>query len=117
MEDIMEATRDIHTDETLECLSALADRQRVRIVSLLTQGEYCACELTELLGVRQNTLSHHMKVLRDEQIVLTRKKPSDQRWVYYRLNPQKLRLLAELFGDWVNQVEARLPRDVKCPLD
>lgn len=58
----MEATRDIHIDESLECLSALTDRQHVQIVSLLTQGEYCACELTELLGVRHHTISHHMKV-------------------------------------------------------
>ena len=105
----------VQVDETvLECLSVLSDRQRSRIVVQLTKGEHCSCELTELLGIRQNTLSHHLKILRDQKIVLARKKPSDQRWVYYRLNPEKLNLLSDVLSAWATSAETVDPEDVIC---
>ncbi len=95
------------TDESLlECLSVLSDRQRSRIVVQLTKGEYCSCELVKLLGIRQNTLSHHLKILRDQDIVWSRKRPSDQRWIYYRLNPDKLRLLSGVLSSWAILADA-----------
>jgi ArsR family transcriptional regulator len=48
------------------------------------------CELTEPLGLSQPTVSHHLRVLHDAG-VLDREKRG--RWVFYRLNPEPLRLL------------------------
>ena len=47
-------------------LKALADPTRLRLVSLIAardDGEACVCDLTELLGLTQPTISHHLKVL------------------------------------------------------
>lgn len=111
-------TKNVPINETvLECLSVLSDRQRSRIVVQLTKGEHCSCELSELLGIRQNTLSHHLKALRDQEIILARKKPSDQRWIYYRLNPEKLHLLSDVLSDWAALAEDVEPRNVICPIE
>ncbi|EJY54712.1 transcriptional regulator, MarR family [Alicyclobacillus hesperidum URH17-3-68] len=74
-------------------LAVLCERQRLRIVEALSNGERCAAELSATLGIRQNTLSHHIKVLRDYELIRVRRDPDDQRWLYYSINEAKLRRL------------------------
>ena len=52
---------------------ALGDENRIRILKLLNSGEKCACKLLEELNISQSTLSHHMKILCDAEIVTGRK--------------------------------------------
>ena len=61
---------------------ALSDRNRLRaFAALLSRGELCACQITELLRVSGATVSRHMGVLVSAGLVESRK---DGRWVYYR---------------------------------
>ena len=62
---------------------ALGDSNRLQIVELLTRGELCGCKLLEQFNITQPTLSHHMKVLSECGLLLTRK---EGKWCYYRLN-------------------------------
>jgi ArsR family transcriptional regulator, arsenate/arsenite/antimonite-responsive transcriptional repressor len=76
-------------------LRVVADPARLRLLSLIASrpgAEACVCELTEPLGLSQPTVSHHLRVLH-EAGVLDREKRG--RWVFYRLNPEPLRLLRE----------------------
>jgi ArsR family transcriptional regulator len=76
-------------------LRVVADPARLRLLSLIASrpgAEACVCELTEPLGLSQPTVSHHLRVLH-EAGVLNREKRG--RWVFYRLNPEPLRLLRE----------------------
>lgn len=66
---------------------ALSDEKRLRILSLLTEGERCVCELTDALDVGQSLLSFHLKTLRDAGLVADRR---DGRWVYYSIAPDAL---------------------------
>lgn len=68
--------------ETL-LFKAFADDNRLQIIELLVQGEYCACDLLEKLSVGQSTLSHHMKILTDCGVVSSRR---SSKWTYYTLN-------------------------------
>lgn len=43
--------------------SALGDELRLRILSSLTEGELCGCDLAWIHGKSQSLISHHMKVL------------------------------------------------------
>lgn len=63
-------------------LRALANESRLRIVRRLAEGECCVCDLVELIGADQSTISKHLAVLRDNGIV-----EGDRRGqhVYYRL--------------------------------
>lgn len=49
--------------EAVRVFKALGDEKRLRILSLLRQGERCACVLLEDLNLSHPTLSHHMKIL------------------------------------------------------
>lgn len=66
---------------------ALGEDNRVKIVELLTNGERCACELLKDLNISQPTLSHHMKVLSECDLISTRK---EGKWSYYSLDCKTL---------------------------
>jgi ArsR family transcriptional regulator len=50
-------------------LKALGSEPRLRIIERLAVGPQCVCQLTELLGVDQSTVSRHLGVLRSAGIV------------------------------------------------
>lgn len=73
---------------------ALADPARVKLVSLIAAsegGEACICDLTEPLGLRQPTVSHHMKLLVDSGLVSREQRG---KWAYYRVNSEALERVA-----------------------
>lgn len=75
-------------------LKALADPNRLAILNMLTQGERCACELLEELHIHQSTLSHHMRILREAELVSSRK---EGKWMHYTLAPEVIgRCIASL---------------------
>ena len=63
---------------------AFCDENRIRILKLLQSGEKCACVLLDHLQISQPTLSHHMKILCDAEIVVGRKAG---KWTYYSISP------------------------------
>ena len=40
-----------------------ADATRIRILNLLAAGELCVCDITEILGLPQSTISRHLGYL------------------------------------------------------
>ena len=54
------------------------------------------CELTDLLEAGQSRLSFHLRTLKDAGVVLDRR---EGRWVYYRLNQDKVQELAGVLAD------------------
>ena len=62
---------------------AFCDENRIRIFKLLCTGEKCACKLLEEINVTQPTLSHHMKILCDSGVVVSRK---DGKWTHYSIS-------------------------------
>jgi ArsR family transcriptional regulator len=79
---------------TVTALKALADKRRLRIVNLLSCGELCVCELTENLGISQPNMSHHLKVLKNAELIIANKRG---KWIYYMLNRDKLFQLRDNF--------------------
>lgn len=74
---------------------ALGDSNRLEIVKLLSDGEKCACKLLEAFDITQPTLSHHMKILCDCGLVMTRR---EGKWSHYSLNCETLTEFREYFG-------------------
>ena len=66
----------------LTVTKALADGQRVRILMLLQAGELCVCQIVEVLGLANSTVSKHLSLLSAAGLVDLRK---DGRWAYYRI--------------------------------
>lgn len=69
--------------EIAKIFKALSDPNRIQILELLKAQERCACVLLEELNIVQSTLSHHMKLLCDANIVIPRK---EGKWTHYSLN-------------------------------
>lgn len=61
---------------------ALADRTRLRLISLLGDSEVCVCFLVEILKTSQPKISRHLAYLRRAQIVAARR---EGKWMHYRL--------------------------------
>jgi len=80
---------------------AFCDERRIEILTLLSDGEKCACELLEELDIGQSTLSHHMKVLSDSGVVFSRK---EGKWTHYSINPTGINIAKELLKN-VSKVE------------
>ena len=85
-------------DQLAAAFRVVADAARLRLLSLIAgnpNGEACACELVEPLGLSQPTVSHHLKVLHEAGLL-----DRDKRgvWVYYRASSQALAGLAALIG-------------------
>ncbi len=70
-------------EENSKILKALSDPNRLRIIDILSCGEKCACDLLEDFEFTQPTLSHHMKVLTESGLVLSRKEGISN---YYKLH-------------------------------
>ena len=72
---------------------ALGDPVRIQLVDVLRKhaGKVCVCELVPLFDLSQPTISHHLRVLRDAEIV-----DSERRglWAYYYVRPEALEELS-----------------------
>ncbi len=68
-------------------LKAVADENRLKIICFLRKQERCVCEIVEFLNLPQNLVSHHLGVLREREIVSTKK---DGLKVLYSLNDKNI---------------------------
>lgn len=71
----------------IKILKALADPKRLRIVTMLSSGELCACKLLKAFSITQPTLSHDMKVLIEAGLVKSR--PMGK-WTHYSLDYENI---------------------------
>lgn len=81
-------------------LKALSDPLRLRMLSAIAsdpRGESCVCDLAELAAVSQPTVSHHLKVLKDVDVLTSERRGT---WVWYRINPQRRRAVTTLLDSF-----------------
>jgi ArsR family transcriptional regulator len=77
-------------------LKALGNPDRLMLLCQLTQGEYCVSELESLLRIQQPTLSQQLGVLREEQLVSTRR---EGKQIYYSMaSKEALAVMTVLYG-------------------
>ena len=67
----------------IKVTKALSNPNRVKIVKMLQHGELCVCEIQEVLGTSQPTVSKHLKILEETGLLNSRK---EELWIYYRLD-------------------------------
>lgn len=71
-------------DRCPSILKVLADETRLSVVRLLMDGPHHVGRMAEALGVEQSLLSHHLRVLREADLVEAER---DGKAVLYRLAP------------------------------
>jgi DNA-binding transcriptional ArsR family regulator len=76
-------------------MKVLSNPDRLMLLCQLSQGEKRVGELEEILGIVQPTLSQQLTVLREEELVTTRR---DGKSIYYQIaSPQALAVMNVLF--------------------
>lgn len=89
--------RSIHISKTIpeeyfHLLRAIGDESRFKILKVLWQGAATTKEMSEILRLSPSTISLHLKVLKDVDLVASNKV---KKFVYYYLKKDKLEALQE----------------------
>jgi ArsR family transcriptional regulator len=86
-----------------EIFAALADSTRFKILSSLAAGELCVHELVEICDVSQSAVSHQLRLLRDRDLVSSRR---DGQKVVYRFSDDHVRSLILIGLEHASEREA-----------
>jgi DNA-binding transcriptional ArsR family regulator len=87
-----QVTEELAVESDLAALRALADGTRLKIVSILREGELYAQEVVGRLGISQSAVSRHLSMLESAGVVRVR--PANG-MKYYAVNAVRLRQLAD----------------------
>ena len=80
----------------------LSDKNRLRILKLLEYKPMCVCELTHVLGIRQPSVSRHLRKLKEANLIDSRQ---DGLWSEYFINlrgDEYSRILLGILSGWIN---------------
>ena len=83
-------------------LKALADKNRLKIIDLLSCGPMCVCNFTENLDLSQPNVSHHLKILKNAGLITSKRRG---RWIDYQLNQSKIDSLQQEMGNLLAKCE------------
>jgi DNA-binding transcriptional ArsR family regulator len=87
-------------DEASELIKGMSNEYRLLILCHLAQSEHAVCELQKKLNMKQAVLSQHLAILRDKNLVKTRREAQS---VHYSIGSdealQVIELLYKLFCD------------------
>lgn len=80
-----------------DLLNAAGNDQRVKILYLLhTHKEMCVCDLAEVLEISNSAVSQHLRKLKDQQLVKSRRRAQT---IYYSLQDNIfINNIQEMFG-------------------
>lgn len=73
-----------HAEAAARLLKAMSNPHRLQVLCALGEEELSVGELNERIPLSQSALSQHLKVLRDDGLVATRR---ESQTVHYRLVP------------------------------
>jgi len=92
------ATMQMGAANACRLMKVLSNPDRLLLLCQLSQGEKRVGELEEILGIVQPTLSQQLTVLREEQLVTTRREGKS---IYYRMSsPAALAVMQVLFQNF-----------------
>lgn len=83
---------------TAEFLKIIAEENRLKILCILRNGERCVCDIWQYLELPQNLTSHHLKVLKDFDLISSRK---DSLKVFYKLNQIIIKKYLKLLNNFL----------------
>ena len=94
-EDVLERVRSELTEEKAlrrmaEMFKVMNDPTRLKIVNALLLSEMCVCDIAALMDMTQPTISHHLKVLRQRELIKYRR---EGKVVYYSLDDEHIGVL------------------------
>lgn len=67
----------------IDIFKALSEESRLRILSILLDGEMCVCEIESSLNMTQSNASRHLNILRLSGLLFKYKMAQ---WTYYQIS-------------------------------
>ena len=100
---INEQLTDSEATQLAETLSLLAHPIRLRLLAILARhaGHVCVCDLEAALPVKQPTVSHHLRLLRDGGLIEGERRGQ---WVYYAIRREALARVRTLIHTFFDQL-------------
>ena len=86
----------LQLERAARCLRAMAHPTRLMILQLLSESERSVRELEKLLEVSQSNLSQHLNLMKDKDLLVSRRAGNQ---VYYSLKDNRLMGLMALMQD------------------
>ena len=86
--------------ETVSLFKIFSDYTRLRIIDLLTEDEYCVQDISDTLETSQSAISHQLKLLRDLNVVKTRKQGKQ---VFYSLQDEHVKEIFKMGFSHANE--------------
>ena len=86
--------------KVIDFLKIIAEENRLKILCILVKGEKCVCDIWQYLNLSQNLTSHHLKVLRDLNLINSRKEGLK---VFYSINKKVVNNYSKLLNKFLNQ--------------
>ena len=97
--------------QTTKIAKALADENRIRILCLLkNKKDLCVCEITEIIGLAQPTISSHLKLLENAGLIESFK---DGLWVNYNIS----NFLDSFSSEFIEVLYKNLKNDKQIKID
>ena len=84
--------------DTARLFSLLGDPTRQRMLAALGDGELCVCDLALATGINRTTVSHQLRVLRENHLVKHRR---DGRVLFYSLDDDHVSHILSVASDHV----------------
>ena len=81
---------------------ALSDETRWRIVRLVMERALCVCELADILGMPQSSVSSHVQIIRKAGLLESERRG---KWTYFRIQQTHVSLLTQISGAFPNSAE------------
>jgi DNA-binding transcriptional ArsR family regulator len=79
----LDSLKNANVGEIAELLKVISNPTRFKIIMLLFKGDYCVCELVQILQEKQNLISYNLGILKKHQIIESYNRSRDK---YYKLN-------------------------------
>lgn len=79
--------------QTLAFCKAIANKERLKILEVLREGDKCVCEFEAVLNKAQSTISHHLRKLEDVGLIRGFKKG---KFTHYEIIDEKLLYFLDL---------------------
>ena len=97
--------------QTTKIAKALADENRIRILCLLkNKKDLCVCEITGIIGLAQPTISSHLKLLENADLIESFK---DRLWVNYNISSS----LDSFSSEFIEDLYKNLKNDTQIKID
>ena len=88
-------------DAMINILKALGDSHRQNILTLLASQEMSACEIIQAIGLSQPAISHHLKILRQADLIVSKKEGKN---VFYTLNKEGLKEFLNMMNQFLEKL-------------